>query len=112
MFTAIIMAVGAAAAAIGGAVKGAKAKRAAKIDAKAQEDARILQMAQQRLAERGQRWDQYTQAVLAVQQKAQKRQQIIAFLSYGLPLLAGIFLLIAVRMPKRKKRKKRKGKKK
>jgi hypothetical protein len=105
----ILAAVGTVVAAVGGAVRGAKAKRAAQIEAKSQEDARILQMAQQRLAERGQKWDEYTQAVLTIQQKAQKRQQIIAFLSYGLPLLAGIFLLIAVRMPKRKKRK---GKKK
>ena len=105
----ILAAVGTVVAAVGGAVKGSKAKRAAQIEVKSQEDARILQMAQDRLAERGQKWDEYTQAVLTIQQKAQKRQQIIAFLSYGLPLLAGIFLLIAVRMPQRKQRK---GKKK
>ena len=106
----ILAAVGTVASAIGGAVRGSKEKRAAQIEAKSQQDAQVLLMAQQRLAERGQRWDEYTQAVLTVQQKAQKRKQIVTLLTYGLPLLAGVFLLIAVRMPKRKKR--RKGKKK
>lgn len=105
----ILAAVGTVASAIGGAVRGSKEKRAAQISAMSQQDAQVLLMAQQRLAERGQKWDEYTQAVLTVQQKAQKRKQIVTLLTYGLPLVAGVFLLLAVRMPKRKKRK---GKKK
>lgn len=105
----ILAAVGTVASAIGGAVRGSKEKRAAQISAMSQQDAQVLLMAQQRLAERGQKWDEYTQAVLTAQQKAQKRKQIVTLLTYGLPLVAGVFLLLAVRMPKRKKRK---GKKK
>jgi len=104
----ILAVVGTVVSAVGGAVRGSKERRAAQIEAQSQEDARVLQMAQQRLAERGQKWDEYTQAVLLVQQKAQKRKQIVTLLTYGLPLLAGVFLLVAVRMPKRK----RKGRKK
>jgi len=107
MFTLIIMAVGAVAAGIGTAVKAQQAKKAGRIGAEAQRQSEIMQIAQERLAARGQAVQTYTQALINAQQQAHRRQQLTRVLWFGLPLMAGVFLLLAVTMRKRKKGRKK-----
>ncbi len=110
MFTLIIMAVGAAAAAVGGAVKRGKEQQAASIQGQADAQARAMQAAYARIAAKGQAIQDYSIAVSDAQLASYKRARLVRAMWFGLPLLAGVFLLLAVRMPKRK-RKTRKGKK-
>ena len=110
MFTLIIMAIGATAAAVGGAVKRGKDKKAASIQGQADEKSRAMQAAYARIAAKGQALQDYSIAVSDAQLASYKRARLTRAIWFGLPLLAGIFILLAVRMPKRK-RKTRKGKK-
>ena len=105
MFTLIIMAVGATVAAVGGAVKRGKDKKAAGIQGQADAQAQAMQAAYARIAQKNQALQDYSVRLSNAQMQTYKRERVKSALWFGLPLLAGVFLLLAVRMPKRKKRK-------
>lgn len=105
MFTLIIMAIGATAAAVGGAIKRSNDKKAAGIQGQADAKSRAMQAAYDRIAAKSQAVQDYSIAVSNAQIASYKRARLTRTLWFGLPLLAGIFILLAVRMPKRTKRK-------
>jgi len=105
MFMLIATAVGAVASVVGGAVKRGQEKKAAGIQAGAQSQAQAMQAAYARIAQKNQALQDYSVRLSNAQMQTYKRERVKSALWFGLPLLAGVFVLIAVNMPKRKKRK-------
>ncbi len=81
------------------------ANEAAGIQAGAQGQSQAMQAAYARIAQKNQALQDYSIRLSDAQMQAYKRERVKSALWFGLPLLAGVFVLIAVNMPKRKKRK-------
>lgn len=109
MIALIVGAVGAAVGAVGGAIRKGQERKAIQIGVDTQQQTQAMQRAYARIAEKNQALQDYSIRLSDAQMQAFKRERIKSLVWYGLPLLAGVFVLIAVNM---RKRKKRKGKKK
>jgi len=102
----ILAAVGTVVSAVGGAVRKGQERKAVQIGVETQQKTQAMQRAYDRIAQKNQALQDYSVRLSNAQMQAYKRERTKTLVFYGLPLIAGIFVLIAVNMRRRKGKKK------